>query len=132
MKNFVKFSAVFACLVWGITSLGCATSNKLTTAREANTRVLVYDNPYDLVFLRVIESADLLETWDVEITDKEKGLVSFHNTNFGAFSSEDERTISVLLKRINRSQTSVQLAPYSQKALDTDKLLDVIDLSVKK
>ncbi len=132
MKEFVKFTAVFSCLVLSLVSSGCAGSNKLTATREANTKVLVYERPYDLVFLRVIEAADLLETWDVEITDKEKGLVSFHNVNFSAFSGEDKREISVLVKRISRSETSVQLAPYSQKAIDTDKLLDVIDLSVKK
>lgn len=132
MKNFIRFTAVFSCLVFSVLASGCAASNKLTTAREANTRVLIYERPYDLVFLKVIEAADLLENWDVEITDKEKGSIGFHNVTFSAFSDEDDRNITVLVKRISRSETSVQLAPYSQKVIDSNKLLDVIDLSVKQ
>jgi hypothetical protein len=124
MKRLWVLMAVFF-LSAGTT--GCA--HKLNSL-PVHDRVLTYDLPFDVTFLRAMESIGKVQDWVLESTDKEKGTLSARNINFFRFDDSDKHVLIFEIKRLGRSKTSVQLAKESQQVPEGDKLLQAIDDSL--
>jgi hypothetical protein len=110
-------------LLIGIVFAGCAGHKQLAAAHD---EVLTYPLPYDLAFLRTMESLETLPDWELGETEKEKGTITVFNKNFSSFTDADQRMATVLVKRVNREETSLQLAPQSQRVIGGDKLMERI------
>lgn len=111
---------------------GCAVFDKATETVETHDEVLVYKLPYDLTYLRTLEAVSFLPDWELLETEKEKGVIRLDNTNFRSVTDADKRFATLYVRRVNRDETSVQLAPFSQKVLGGDVLLATIDDMISK
>ncbi|HOG24438.1 MAG: hypothetical protein BWY44_01129 [Candidatus Omnitrophica bacterium ADurb.Bin292] len=103
---------------------GCATVEKMLPFHD---EVLVYELPLDLTYLRTTEAMETLPGWVIESTDKEKGVIAARNVEYSRLDDSDTRTVTVLVKRVDRTHTSVTLAPESQRSLSGGDMLKAID-----
>ncbi len=120
MNNFSKFVLIL------ILSLGLAGCNTVGEVLPPNDEVLVYKLPYDLTYLRTMEALDGKGDWQLEETDKEKGILSVRDTNYSRLDDSDLRVITFAVKRVDRGTTSVSIEPKSQKVFGGKKLLEAI------
>ena len=103
---------------------GCAsTKDKILPVHD---EVLVYNLPFDLTYLRTMEAVENVHGWELEETEKEKGIIRVRNIDFGSFEDADIRTATLFIRRMNRNQTSIALADYSQRVKDGNILLERI------
>lgn len=102
---------------------GCATTKKVLPLHD---EVLVYALPYDLTYLRTFEALDMQAGWLIDNTDKEKGMINIRNIDYARLDDSDKRKLSFLVKRVDRSHTSVQLAEDSQRTLCGGDLLKAV------
>ena len=105
----------------GICLAGCAAGNKVLPLHD---EVLYFKLPYDLTYLRTGEALERVEGWELEQTEKEKGVIVIRNTNYSSWDDADKRSATFWLKRIGPKETSVQLAPQSQRILGAGMLLE--------
>ncbi len=108
-------------LSFSILSAGCAVKNKILPVHD---EVLRINLPYDLTYLRTAEALQRVEGWELEATEKERGIIIVRNINFSSFADADKRSATIWLKRIGSRETSVQLAPQSQQVAGGDILLE--------
>jgi len=120
MNYFPKLVLI---LILGLALAGCNTVGEVL---PPNDQVLVYKLSYDLTFLRTMEALDSVGTWQLEETDKEKGTIIVRDTNYSRLDDSDMRTITFLVKRVDRATTSVSIAPESQKVYGGKTLLDAV------
>ena len=120
MKRIISI-ALLSVLCFGLSA--CNTVGKVL---PPNDEVLVYQPPYDLTYLRTMEALDDNGSWQLEETDKEKGIISVRDTNFSRFDDSDKRVITFQVKRVDRGTTSVSIAPDSQKVYGGSGLLKAI------
>lgn len=121
MNNILKSSGLI--LIAFFLTLGCAHKKPLLPVHD---EVLVYQLPYDLTYLRVLDSLQTLPDWELEVTDKEAGFVRVRNMNYGGLDDADKRTATFLIKRINLGETSVELAPESQQVIGVGDLMKAV------
>ncbi len=98
----------------------------LSAGLAVHDEVLVYPLPYDLAYLRTYEAVDTHPDWEPEVTDKENGVILLRNIRYSKFAQASQRTVKLLVKRIRYGETSVELAPESQKVIGGDELLALI------
>ena len=122
MSQFRNISLALVIVLVGFS--GCAASNKVIP--PLNDQSLIYDLPYDLVYLKTIEAAENVQGWEMEETEKEKGVIRISNSNTLEFSDADKREITLIVKRLSRGKTSVQIAPESQRVIGGDVVLQRI------
>jgi hypothetical protein len=123
MNYFSKFVLI---LILGLGLAGC---NSVGGVLPPNDEVLVYKLPYDLTYLRTMEALNSVGSWELEETDKEKGLISVRDTNYSRLDDSDLRVITFVVKRVDRGTTSVFISPEnpkSQKIFGGKKLLEAI------
>ena len=89
--------------------------------------VLTYDRPFDVTFLRTLEAVNTVPGWVLEETDKEKGLIVLHNRQYSHIFDKDKGVARILVKRISRKQTSVELDKPTQLLQEGGKFLESID-----
>lgn len=124
MNPFSKFVLI---LVLGLGLVGCNTVGDIL---PPNDEVLVYKLPYDLTYLRTMEALDGTGSWQLEETDKEKGLISVRDTDYSRLDDSDLRVINFVVKRVDRGTTSVSIDPKSRKVFGGKKLLEVISAAL--
>lgn len=117
------FSKFFLILILGLSLSGCNTVGEVL---PPNDEVLVYKLPYDLTYLRTMEALNTVGTWELEETDKERGILSVRDTNYSRLDDSDLRVIAFVVKRVDRGTTSVSIDPKSQKVFGGKKLLEAI------
>jgi hypothetical protein len=120
MNYFSKFVLV---LILGLGFAGCNTVGEVL---PPNDQVLVYKLPYDLTYLRTLDTLNATENWQLEETDKEKGTIRVRDLNYSRLDDSDLRVITFVLKRVDRGTTSVSIEPESQKVFGGKKLLDAV------
>lgn len=76
--------------------------------------VLVYELPFDLTYLRTLEALENIPGWELEETEKEKGIIVARNVRHTSLEDAEKRTATLFISRVNRGQTTVQLAPRSR------------------
>lgn len=102
---------------------GCSLHKEIIPLHD---EVLTYNLPYDLAYLRSVEALESMEGWDLEMTEKEKGLIQVRNVQFLTLTDSDKRVARILLKRKDRFQTIVKLAPESQRVVGGGDLMQKI------
>jgi MFS superfamily sulfate permease-like transporter len=120
MNYFSKFVLI---LILGLGFAGCNTVGEVL---PPNDEVLVYKLPYDLTYLRTMDALNTTSDWQLEETDKERGIIKVRNMNYSGFDDSDMRTVTFLVKRVDRETTSVSIDPKSQKVLGGKELLEAI------
>jgi MFS superfamily sulfate permease-like transporter len=120
MNHFSKFVLI---LVLGLSLAGC---NTVGDVLPPNDEVLVYKLPYDLTYLRTMDALNAIENWELEETDKERGVITVRDTNYSRLDDSDKRVIAFVVKRVDRETTSVSIDPKSQKVFGGKKLLEVV------
>ena len=100
--------------------------------RVVHDEVLTCPLPMDLTFLRTVEAVQTHPDWELDYTDKEKGIIHLRNLKYSSFDDSDERTATLVLKRIGRRETSIQLAPESQSILGVDEVLKLIKQALSR
>ena len=127
MRSFKSLNVLI--LVFGIFFTGCAGRPQLV---PRHNQVLTFNLPYDLTYLRVEESLERIEGWEVEMTEKEKGVIVIRNINYSAFDDEDKRSATFWVKRVGPKETSVRLAPQSERVVGGGTLMDHISDYIKR
>lgn len=113
--------------MFAILSLGLAgCSGKSKSLLPVHDEVLAYALPLDLTYLRTVEAVNAHPDWEVDYTDKEKGLIVLRNMRYSSFADADLRTAVLVLKRVGPRETSVQFDPKSQAVRGGDEILDLI------
>lgn len=102
---------------------GCAVRDAILPLHD---EVLVYPLPYDLTYLRTVEAVENVAGWELEETEKEKGIIGARNVNYSRFADADKRLIRLAVKRVSRNETSIQILPASQRVIGGDKILNRI------
>ena len=120
MRLFSKFVLM---LILGLGLAGC---NSVGKVLPPNDEVLVYKLPYDLTYLRTMEALNSVGTWELEETDKERGVISVRDTNYSNLDDSDLRVITFVVKRVDRGTSSVSIDTKSQKVFGGKKLLEAI------
>ena len=118
-----QFSTIALILVLSLGLAGCNTIGKVL---PPNDEVLVYPLPYDLTYLRTMEALDGRGSWELEDTDKERGIISVRDMHYTGLSDSDQRVIKFLVKRVDRGTTSVSIDAESQKVLGGADLMKAV------
>ena len=120
MNYFSKFVLILAL------ALGLAGCNTVGEVLPPNDEVLVYKLPYDLTYLRTMEALNSVGNWQLDETDKERGVISVRDTDYSSLDDSDLRVITFVVKRVDRATTSVAIDTASQKVFGGKKLLEVV------
>ena len=127
----MRKKAIAAMILVMIFSTGCFTSAKKAILPVYDD-VLIYPISFDLAYLRTLEALESLPDWELEETEKEKGMIVARNVNFKNFGDQDKRLAVFMIKRLDRSQTSIQLAPHTQSVTGGDDLLKQVSKYVSR
>lgn len=105
---------------------GCLYTQVQKKILPKHNEVLVFDLAFDLVYLRTLEALENVEGWELEETEKEKGIIRVRNVAYAQISDRDEQLATIQINRISRTQTSAQLSEDSQHLLGGEDLLKTI------
>ena len=97
-----------------------------------NDEILIFPKAYDLVYLRTLEAVQNVEGWELEETEKEKGLIKVRNILFSRADDSDRRMLILLVERTGRKETAVRLAPESQRTTGGDLFLQEINETISR
>lgn len=122
--RYLKIWALGILLISAAFTPGCASPEKKVL--KAHDDLLLYALPFDLTYLRTLEALELVPGWELEETEKEKGMIRMRNVNFSRWDDSDKQYITFMVKRIGTRETSVQVAPESQYVPGGRALLDSI------
>ncbi len=119
----------FVWMILGMSLVGTFGCNVLqkNPVYPTHDEVLIFNLTYDLTYLRVLEAVDNVEGWDLEETDKEKGVIRVRNMNFSRLDDADTVLLTFLIKYMDNKHTSVQLAPESWNTQGAGELLKRIE-----
>jgi threonine synthase len=76
--------------------------------------------------LKTLEAVEAHPDWDLGQTLKEQGIIEILNLRYSSFADADQRSATLILKRVGPRETSVQFAPKSQTVVGTDKILALV------
>ena len=89
--------------------------------------VLVYNRAFDFTYANVMQAVQNAYPWELGITDKEHGTIVAYNQKYWDSLDADKRTAVLLIKRVDRRKTSVELSPESQNVIGVGDILTNID-----
>jgi hypothetical protein len=112
----------------GLMYSGCRTLNDAPFGSEVvHNELLTYDLSFDKTYMLVIEAINETPGWTLASTDKGAGKIYAMTNSFNY-----DETACLLVKRIDRKKTSVELAPEAQVKKGVEELLKRIDLKLSK
>lgn len=126
MKKIAGLAVIL--LIFALSAAGCRT---LSEELKPNDEVLIYPLPFDLTYLRAFEALELVDGWEIEETEKEKGMIRVRNVQFSSFDDAETRLVTFEIKRLSRKETSVSIAPESQRVIGGDILLRKVSESLR-
>ena len=130
MKHWRIALLSFLLTAVAFSAAGCISNPKKVL--KANEEILLYALPFDLTYLRTIEALELVPGWELEETEKEKGLIRMRNVNFSRFDDSDKQDITFIIKRVGARETSVQIAKQSMYSAGGDTLLQSVTQYLKR
>lgn len=111
-------------LVWGLSLAGCSSPHK--ELAPSHDEVLRYSLAYDLAYLRTVEALENITGWELLETEKEKGIIRVYNHQMGRLDDPDSRMATILVKRVNRNETTIEFAPYSRRVAGGKEMFRII------
>lgn len=105
-------------------SAGCA--SKKQPILPVHDEVLVYKLPYDLTYLRTLDALQTVKDWDLELTDKENGIIRVRNISYSGFNDSEKRVAEFKITRIAGGQSSVEIVKEYQQVLGGGELMKAI------
>lgn len=126
----MHFNRLVVVFLVAIALTGCASSKK--PLLPAHDEVLVYPLAYDLTFLKTMEALMSIPGWDMEITDKESGLIRVRNIDYTGLDDSDQRLATFVLKRVARGETSIELEKGSQQVFGVKDLMKAISTQLNR
>ena len=111
-----KIFSFFVIPVFLFLAAGCQSVQK-SPVYPANDEVLRYPLSYDLTYLRTLEAVASTPGWELDSTEKEKGIITVRNLNWTRLDDSDRRVIVFVVKSAGRSETTVEIAPQSRHIL---------------
>ena len=119
--------------IWGFVIAGLLGCNSINDhVMPLHDEVLIYELPFDLTYLRTLEAVQRVPGWELEETDKEKGIIRTRNLEYARFDDADKRMVTLLLNRESRTQTSVRLAPESQRVIGGGEIMSMVASHVSR
>lgn len=103
---------------------GCRTTDKMIST--VHDEILIYKLPFDLTYLKTMDALQKVPNWQLQSTEKERGLITVFNTNYSAFNDADQRVITFQVTSLGAGKTSVQIIPEDQEIPNGDDLLKQI------
>ena len=122
-KKKILLLSVVLLLVFSMSA--CQTLSNLGLSKQSSIvhdELFTYDVSYDRAYLRVIEAAELVPAWILSGTDQRAGTITLRSTGFS-----NDAEVTVIIKRISKEQTSIELAPDSQRVKGVEDILKAID-----
>ena len=119
-KNFLSIFIMVLFLT------GCQSIQK-SPIYPAYDETLLYQLPYDLTYLRTLDALSNIPGWELDLTEKEKGIIRVRNLDWSKLDDSDKRLISFNVRRVSRTETSIQIAPESQHTLGGGDLMKLIN-----
>ncbi len=110
-------------LVLGLGFTGCSSHKEFAPSYD---EVLRYPLAYDLTYLRTVEALENMPGWELLETEKEKGIICIYNGQIGRLDDPDSRMATVLVKRVSRKETTVELAPRSRRVVGGKEMFRLI------
>ena len=104
---------------------GC-TSDGRPKLIEAHDEVITSPHPMDFTYLRTLEAVQALPDWELDRTDKEKGIMHIRNVRYSSFADADLRIATLQLKRVSPRKTTIQLTKETQSIVGGDEVLKAI------
>jgi hypothetical protein len=98
---------------------GCKVYNDSLVIHD---ELFTYDVVYDKAYLLILDAVNETEGWRLSGMDKRTGTISAFNDKF-----MNDDVVTIIVKRIARGKTSVELSPESQGIKGVDVLLKAID-----
>ena len=126
--KYLSWGILLAC---GLSFSSCAHQHKKELL-PSHDEVLRYPLAYDLVFLRTIEGLENIQGWEVQETEKEKGIIRVYNHQIGRTDDSDNRVATIFVKRVNRNETTVELASGSRRVGGGKEMMQVISQYVSR
>ncbi len=99
MKRTILFGGFLAWMI------GCASLR----LKPADYPVHVYEQPFDLVYLKTYEALSKDRNWVPYRTDKSSGIIEVRNITYGTWDDMDKQFVRFLVKTVSRTETSVEL-----------------------
>lgn len=121
MNNMIKSSGLI--LLTLFLTVGCAHKKPLLPVHD---EVLVYQLPYDLIYLRTLDALQTVPGWELQMTDKESGFIQVRNINYSGLDDSDKRTATFMIKRIDNGETSIELSRESQQVFGVGDLMKAV------
>lgn len=115
--------------VAGASFTGCAAKKPLLPVHD---EILVYPLPYDLTYLRTLDALMNVQGWDLEVTDKENGLIRVRNIDFTGLDDSDQRIADFIVKRVNKDESSIELARESQQVMGSGDLMKAVSVQLNR
>ncbi len=101
--------------------LGCRTTDKMITTKH--DEILIYNLPFDLTYLKTMDALQKVPGWQLQSTEKERGLITVFNSNYSALNDADQRVITFKIVSLGQGKTSVQIDPEDQRVPDGGDLM---------
>ena len=111
-----------------IGSTGCSSLRKNLSDEALHAdRQLVFDKAKDYTYLVVLDAVTQIPGWELYFTDKTSGKIAVYDSRFKELMNTDERVITIWVKPLERSKTTVSLDEGSVRKLRANELLDAIE-----
>ncbi len=113
--------------VWGwiavffFLATGCATLKP----KHLEYPVHVYEQPFDLVYLKAYETLDANSDWIPDYTDKAKGVIEFRSLKYANIFDLDKQNAYFIVKMVDRKHTSIEIDP-SQSTCKDDSCFELL------
>lgn len=122
----------FSFFIW-ILSLGIGFSS---CARDSilpvHDEVLTFSIPYDRAFLRTMEAVETHPHWDLEMTDKENGILRIRNYRYTSYADADQRIGTLEIKRLGPRKVSIAFDKDSRAVVGGDEVLKLIKQNLSR
>ncbi|HNV87266.1 MAG TPA: hypothetical protein PKL97_09950 [Candidatus Omnitrophota bacterium] len=115
-------------LIFGI--FGCAHKSYLPYPKVDT--VLVVNRPFDFTYLEVLKALDELHDWELSNTEKSAGVIVLNNQKYWDTFDADKLQAVLVIKSIDRTTTSVSLAPESQTVIDGKDVMNAMEKALSK
>ena len=121
MKRTSAIAVIFMMVV-GLLVTGCAHGKY----GEVHNELFTYDMTFDSTYFKVMNILESQQKWSMESTDIKEGMILARQAG-----SDGDQAI-ILVKRVNREQTTVELSKDSQRVPGVGELLQIIDSNMMK